>query len=128
MTGDLVEVAVLVEKRGVGPHRDRGDQTVWERPDRRYLPPARAVQRRSDLVVRGFLEREEAAAVQEPTKVAGVAFVVRAGKELEDDEPRGGERLVRCDRSLEPVVDGTAGRTLVLDPGRGIDEDHDERG
>ena len=98
MSGDRVEVRVAMEQSGVRPHGDRRDQAVREPPDRRPLPAARAIEACGRFVVGRLLEREKAAAVEQPAQVARVSLVDRSGEQLEHDEPGRRERLVLVDR------------------------------
>jgi hypothetical protein len=123
-----VEIRIAMEQRCAGSDGNGCDQAVRKSPDGGSLPPAGTVERRRGLVIGRFLEREEAAPIDQPAQIASLLLVPRPRKQLEQDKARRRERLVGRDRRREPPVNAASRRSLELDPRRGVDEDHEERG
>lgn len=128
MARDDLEVGVLMEQGHAGPDRNGCDQAVGQAPDRRSFPSTRPVESSRRFEVGRLLQGEKTATTQEATQIAGMPFVARARKDLEQNKAGRCEPLVGVDRCSHAPVSRASGGTLELDPGRTVNEDHaDER-
>jgi hypothetical protein len=75
-------------------------------------------------MIGGLLQRDELAAVEEPSQVMCVLLIPRSGEQFEHHKSGRRERFARLDRRGHTSVRGAAGGALKLDPGRRVDENH----
>lgn len=104
MPRDDVEVGVSVQQHAAGSDRDGRDEAIREAADGVAGAAAGAVDAGRSFVVRGLVERKEAAAAEQLRQDASVPVVSRSREHLEQHDARRGQRLVGGECSLQATV------------------------
>lgn len=115
------------ERRSVAMgHGD--DEAVHHPPGRDARPPASTVDAGSGVEIGCGVEREEIEAYEEPAQGSCALIVTGAGHDLHQYGLGDGERPLITDQLGQSLVNRTAGRPVVFDPGRRVGEDHSASG
>src|SRR4029453_19089197 len=102
-----------------------GDEAVLRLTDRLAAAAAAAVEVGGGLVVSQSLDRQELEASEEPPQLGHVVGVGGPGEQLQVHDLSGRQRRLTVDELTQASVDGAAGSSQVLDPSRGVGQDHD---
>jgi hypothetical protein len=123
--GDDLEGVVAVEKGRPVAHGDDRDQTVDRAADRLSPGAAVAVEGGGGLVVGQPSDRQELEAQEQAAQPGHLLGGGHPGEQLHGHDLGGGQLPVGGDQLPQAEMGGAAGRAQVLDPGRGVGQDHD---
>ncbi len=122
--GDSVHIDILGQERGFVATGHGGDEAVHHSPWRDAVPPASTMDASSRIEVSCRVERQEMEAQEEPTEASLTLIVTRPSHDLHKHRLGDGERALVTDQLRQPMVDGTPGRPVVLDPRGRVGQDH----
>jgi hypothetical protein len=123
-SGHSIQVGIATEQRRALTPGDSGDHAV-DHPARGHSDlTAAAIDPGRGVEVRRRIKHQPAHAQQQAAQIPCLRVVPRSGEDLHHDRLGDHQRPVRGDQLGNSLVDGAAGRTVELNPGRCVSKDH----